>query len=324
MIKSLRLSLSLYILVLPLILDSCVTKSGEQSKQNGPTYLDPNTPGLKPRLFAPNLVNTDSVELNGVFNASMTEFFFTRIINGNFIIHHSELKDGSWTAPEALPLFPDGAGKSTAVDMTVTPDGATMYFLGIDPGEAIPNPSSDIYQSKKVNGEWQPATKVGPPISTDEYNESYPVVVSDGSLYFVSNRPGGKGKQDIYRAQYLGDGKFDKPVSLSAAVNTELGSGDTYVDPDESYLISNKRHPENPGLYVSFKEENEWQPLQYLGSPINSEWTDFCPYMSPDGKYFFFSRRYSDPPDSGWPGVVEGEVYWVDAEAIFRLRSDKK
>ena len=291
--------------------------------QNAPTYLDRNRPGETPELFAPNIVNTDSVELNGVFNAAMTEFFFTRIVNGNFIIHHSELKKGNWTKPEPLNMFPTGKEKSTAVDMTVTQDGKIMYFLGIYSEGSSGNGTADIYQSKKVDGKWQPATKLGSPISTDAHNESYPVVVGDGSLYFVSDRPGGKGKQDIYRAQYLGDGKFDSPVSLSAAVNTELGSGDTYVAPDESYLISNKRHPEKPGLYVSFKKDGAWQPLKYLGEPINSEWTDFCPYMSPDGKYFFFSRRYSDPPDSGWPGVVAGEVNWVDAKVVFQLRPEE-
>jgi hypothetical protein len=70
---------------------------------------------------------------------------------------------------------------------------------------------------------------------------------------------------------------------------------------------------------MSFKKDGEWQSLIYLGEPINSEWTDFCPYMSPDGKHFFCSRRYSDPPESGWNGVMEGEVYWVDAEVIFDL-----
>lgn len=120
----------------------------------------------------------------------------------------------------------------------------------------------------------------------------------------------------------MGNGSFDTPVSLSPVVNTDLGSGDTYVAPDESYLISNKRHPEKPGLYVSFKENNEWQPLIYLDEPINSEWTDFCPYMSPDGHYFFFSRRYSDPPESGWEGVIKGEVYWVDANVILSLNAN--
>lgn len=283
------------------------------------SYLGQKPPGAIPELFAPSIVNTDSVELNAVFNNSMTEFFFTRIINGSFVIHHSELIDGKWTSPQPIQMFADSEVLSTAVDMSLTPDGETMYFLGIYPRDSAVNATADIYSSQKINGKWQMATKVGHPISTEQYDEFYPVVVSDGSLYFVSNRSGGIGKQDIYRAQYLGNGKFDTPVSIAPNVNTELGSGDTYVAPDESYLISGKRHPENPGLYVSFKKDGEWQPLIYLDEPINSEWTDFCPYMSPDGKYFFFSRRYSDPPESGWNGVTEGEVYWVDAEVIFDL-----
>lgn len=279
------------------------------------SYLGQHPPGNFPELFAPSLVNTDSIELNAVFNYSMTEFFFTRIVKGSFVIHHSELIDGKWTSPQPIPMFADTESRSTAVDMSLTPDGKMMYFLGIYPRDS----TADIYSSKKVFGKWQPATKVGHPISTDQYNESYPVVVSDGSLYFVSNRPGGIGKQDIYRAQYLGNGEFDVPISIGPHVNTELGSGDTYIAPDESYLITNKRDRENPGLYVSFKKDGDWQGLIYLGEPINSEWTDFCPYMSPDGKYFFFSRRYSDPPESGWEGVTKGEVYWVDASAIFDL-----
>jgi hypothetical protein len=284
------------------------------------SYLDQKPPGTSPELFAPTIVNTDSVELNAVFNHSMTEFFFTRMINGSFVIHHAELIDGQWNLPKPIQMFPDTEAITTAVDMSITSDGKKLYFLGIYPQDSTA--TSDIYQSEKIDGKWQLATKVGYPISTEEYNESYPVVVADGSLYFVSNRQGGIGRQDIYRAQYLGNGKFNTPKSLGSNVNTELGSGDTYVSPDERYLISNKRHTENPGLYVSFKVNEVWQPLIYLGEPINSEWTDFCPYMSPDNKYFFFSRRYSDPPESGWAGVTEGKVYWVDARVIFDLHNN--
>ena len=279
------------------------------------SYLGQEPPGTLPELFAQSIVNTDSIELNAVFNNSNTEFFFTRIIEKSFVIHHSELVDGQWTAPQPIQMFPDQEVISTAVDMTVTQDGKTMYFLGRYPGDA----SADIFVSKKVGGKWQQATRVPEPISTVEYSEIYPVVVGDGSLYFVSDRPEGIGKRDIYRAQYLGDGNFDTPVSLGPVVNSEMGSGDTYVASDESYMIYGTNRPER-GMYVAFNENNQWQEPIYLGEPINSEWTDFCPYMTPDNKYFFFSRRYSDPPESGWNGVVKGEIYWVDAKIIFELR----
>ncbi len=296
-----------------LILGYCTSKS---------PYLAQDTPGRRPELFAPSIVNTDSVELNGVFNSSFTEFFFTRIISGSFIIHHSELVNRKWTTPKPIYMFANCHVISTAVDMTVTQDGNTMYFLGIYPENTDSLSTADIYQSNKIDGQWQLATKVGHPISTDKYDEIYPVVVADGSLYFGSDRPGGTGKRDIYRAQYLGEGKFDTPKSLGLVVNTALGSGDTYVSSDESFLICNSRRPEGIGMYISFKMAGEWQTPIYLGEPINSEWTDFCPYMTPDNKYFLFSRRYSDPPESGWDGVTKGEVYWVNASVVFEFRNE--
>jgi hypothetical protein len=55
-------------------------------------------------------------------------------------------------------------------------------------------------------------------------------------------------------------------------------------------------------------------------SILPSSPTAYCPMVTPDGKYLFFSRRRSDPPDGGWPRVVVGDVYWVDAAVIERLR----
>lgn len=153
------------------------------------SYLGQKPPGSSPELFAPSIVNTDSIELNAVFNNTLDEFFFTRIISGSFVIHNSELIDGQWTSPRPLQMFPNTNVISTAVDMSLTPDGNTMYFLGKYSEDSLSNATTDIYRSQKVNGKWQLAEKLGYPISTEEYNESYPVIVSDGSLYFVSNRP---------------------------------------------------------------------------------------------------------------------------------------
>jgi len=74
-------------------------------------------------------------------------------------------------------------------------------------------------------------------------------------------------------------------------------------------------------LYVVFRDaDSGWGEPVNLGPEVNSEILDYCPMVTPDGKYLFFSRRRSEPP-GGWPNVVEGDVYWVDAEVIERLRS---
>ena len=280
-----------------------------------------NPPANTPALFAPTIVNTDSIEINAVFNTTLTELFFTRIIDGSFVIHHAALVDGHWTEPEAIQMFAEQEGESVAIDPSINQEGDIMYFLGISPADHANKAKPDIYRSQKVGGTWQLASKVGAPVSTDEYAESYPVVVADGSLYFTSDRPGSLGKRDIYRAQYVGDGEFETPVNIGPEVNSELGERSTYVSPDERFLITANTYTDEGGFAVSFKENGRWQRPRHfdLGEPLAKDWIYFCPYMSPDNRYFFFSRRYSDPVGSGWAGVTKGEVYWVDAGVVFGL-----
>lgn len=283
-------------------------------------YLDQEQPQASPKLFAPSIVNTDSIEINTVFNPSFTELFFTRIIDKKFVIHHAEFIEGKWSEPKPLQMFKEQDKESVAIDPSISKDGNTMYFLGISPEDNSKKSRPDIYKSQKIDGNWQLATKVGHPISTQEYTESYPVVVADGSLYFTSNRPGGLGKGDIYRAQYLGKGKFDTPVNIGPEINSEKGERSTYVSPDESFLITASTYTDEKGFAVSFKKNGKWQrPVPFeLGENIDENWVYYCPYMSPDNNYFFFSKRYSSPPNSGWNGVTKGEVYWVNSDEIFK------
>jgi len=296
------------------VLHSCKSINSNNS------YLGQEFPNTTPKLFAPSIVNTEDIEINTVFNSSFTELFFTRIIDGSFVIHHAELIDGNWSVPRPIQMYSDQDAKSVAIDPSITKDGNTMYFLGINPKDLANNALPDIYRSQKINDIWQISSKVEYPISTEEYAESYPVVVADGSLYFTSDRPDSFGKRDIYRAQYLGEGKFDTPINIGSEVNSEKNERSTYVSPDESYLITANTYTEEKGFAISFKENNKWQtPIYFdLGEPLIKDWIYFCPYMSPDNKYFFFSKRYSNPPESGWKGVTKGEVYWVNSIEIFK------
>ncbi len=286
------------------------------------SYLNQKTPGTTPEILAPGLINSDSIELNGVFNADITEFFFTRRIQGNLTIHHSERLEGQWKAPSPIQLFPDETIPYLAADMTITQDGNTLYFLGRYEPDTSKVGTLDLYSSNKVNGKWQLAKKLPAPISS-KHTELYPVVVADGSLYFISDRPGGIGKRDVYRAQYLEDGTFEAPKSLGPTINKAAGAGDTFVSADESYLIYSTTNEE--GVYamqVSFKKDGEWQTPITLNETINTEQTDFCPYMTPDHAYFLFSRRFSDPLDGGWDATYQGSVYWVDSEVVLGLREE--
>ena len=227
-------------------------------------------------------------------------------------MYHSELVDGMWSAPRPLLLFPDQR-RAVADDMAVSPDGRELYFLGNHPA-GVGN--SDIWRSRRINGRWSTAEVVPPPIST-EASEVYPVIVADGSLYFASNRPGGLGpRSSLYRAQRLPDGSFAAPVLVPPPVNSQFGVGDTFVSPDESYMVMASGRPPSAGggdLFVSFRRPGGgWSEPAHLGPTINTDQSDFCPMVTPDGRFLFFSRRQG----ASWGAATAGDVYWVDAKIL--------
>lgn len=284
-----------------------------------PPYLGQSPPGTTPERFAPGVVSTDAIELNGVFTPDGREFFFTRIVDRVDTIHRSTFAGGAWSRPAPLILFPDAA-KAVAVDMSVSRDGHELYFLGEHPHEhAREKPGPDIWVSRRVDGAWSTATVVPPPVSTP-HSEIYPVVVGDGSLYFTSDRPGGLGRSDVYRAQRQPDGTFAEPVNLGPPINTEHSEGDTFVAPDEAYLIVASSRPGGFGqsdLHVSFRQpDGSWGELVNLGETINSDQTDYCPMVTPDGKYLFYSRRWG----ATWAETTAGDVLWVDARVLEQFR----
>lgn len=285
------------------------------------SYFDQEPPSTTPKLFAPSIVNTESIELNVVFNHDHTEMFFSRIVNNSFVIHHSERIDGKWSAIKPLKMYPDNVLFSVACDPTITKDGKTMYFLGVDPKHyknditrqelyAIP---PDIYRSKKVNGKWQLASKVDFSVSTESY-ETYPVVTADGSLYFRSNRPSNKRGMNTYRAQYIGNGAFETPKIVEPT--SEKNELIVYVSPNEAYAITNDQSK----FQITFNENGKWTKPKEIPLDYEKNWKYYCPYMSSGGKYFIYSRRYNHPEKKGWAGVEKGEVYWVSAEVLFDLK----
>jgi hypothetical protein len=64
-------------------------------------------------------------------------------------------------------------------------------------------------------------------------------------------------------------------------------------------------------LYISFKKgDGSWTTLKNMGKRINSEYTDYCPMLSPDGKYFFFTSTRTG----------HGDIYWVSVKIIEALK----
>ena len=276
---------------------------------SGP-LLGQTPPGTEPEIFAPALVSrADSRELNAVFSPDMKHFMFTREINGVFKMHFSHQDEsGLWSKPRiAAPslTYPGHAD----VDMAFAPGGQRLYFISKRPLAGHALDAYNIWYSDRTARGLLPPVALGPEINGLE-NQYYPVVVGDGSLYFATQRADSLGQFDNYRAQFR-DGRFDTPVNLGPAINSEFSEGDIFVDADENYLIHvSSGRPDSLGrgdLYISFKQpDGSWSEDQHMGDAINSPDIDYCPMVTPDGRYFFFTRGK--------------DIYWVDASVMEQFR----
>lgn len=277
-------------------------------------YLGQESPGMKAEIFAPGIISTHSSEINSVFAPDRDEFYFTTWTKeaGTAIMLTRQV-EGRWTAP-AVASF---STHHSDVDPAMSYDGKRIFFgtRRPRPGETETRTGFDIWFANRNETGWDKAQSLGPVVNSGK-SQIYPTVTRDGTLYFQALREEGYGRADIYRCRVV-DGVYQTPENLGSTINSEHYEGDVFVAHDESYLIISIYGREDGfgegDLYVSFcSPDGAWSPPHNMGPGINSSKRDFCPMVTPDGKYLFFSSKRAG----------EGDIYWADAMVIEALRND--
>lgn len=299
-------------------------------------YLGQPLPGSEPQLFAPGIV------CDGLHNRDMaitldgSEIFFTSHVS-YFIysaILQTKLVDGVWTKPEVAPFSIDA--RYVYAEPHISPDGKHLFFLSNRAAEEGGEKNEDIWVVDRIEDGWGEPYDLGEPICSDA-DEYFPSVTRDGTIYFTRSEPRSESK--ILRSKLV-DGQYQEPELLPEQVNCGENRFNAFISPDEKYLILGVAGmPDSRGgidYYVVFRDENDnWSDPVNLGDKINSDSNnEFSPYVSPDGKYFFFmSSRLMDEAmrpktlsiqtlrdiqDS--PMMGSTDIFWVEADFIVKLR----
>ncbi|MBA4056350.1 MAG: hypothetical protein C0490_16665, partial [Marivirga sp.] len=114
---------------------------------------------------------------------------------------------------------------------------------------------------------------------------------------------------DIYASRYV-NGNFQSSVKASESINTNGYEADVFIAPDESYMIFCADRPGGKGrgdLYISFKKKDgTWTSSKNMGDIINTSQHELCPFVSSDGKYFFYTSNK--------------DIYWVETGIFDSLK----
>jgi len=208
-------------------------------------------------------------------------------------------KDTIWGRPEVAPF----SGQYKDMEAMFSPNGLRLYFVSNRPKnteQIVPNDYDIWYieRNKSATG-WSAPINIGSPINTDG-DEFYPSIASNGNLYFTSTRSGTKGKDDIFMSSWENN-RYTPPISLSEAINTDGYEYNSYIAPDESFLIFggyNRKDGIGSGdLYISHKtKDKSWSKAKHMKDIINSNKMDYCPFYDiQNNNLYFTSKRVSIP-----------------------------
>jgi hypothetical protein len=263
-------------------------------------------PGAHPEVFLPGTVSQPgSLEFNAAFSSDGRSFYFSKSADRQWDIHVSRHDGHAWGAP-VRAAFSDPT--FSEADPVFAPDGR-LYFISNRPKPGGDQPSDfDLwYVEPQPEGGW--STPRNATELNSERDEYYISFSKAGDAYLGSDRPGGFGDMDLYVSRHV-DGRFLPPENLGPGINTKESEHDAcLISADETLLVfKSENRPDGVGeadLYVSRRgADGRWQPALNLGAPVNTPAYEYCSYLTPDGRYFFFSS--------------ELDIKWMDADVLLR------
>jgi outer membrane protein OmpA-like peptidoglycan-associated protein len=224
------------------------------------------------------------------------------------------------TRSKITGLFNKGQRMSYPFNKNGSEGGATMsidnkhLFFTKCNDEGGTTINCDIYYSDKVNGEWTEAKKVEG-INDPIYWDSQPSIASDGkTLYFASDRKGGRGGVDLYKSVRSDNGVWSTPENLGPSINTSGDEKSPFIHSDfQTIYFSSDGQPGGGGFDIFFSrkgEDGKWSEPKNIGVPINTSGDDLGFFVSTDGHLGYFASN--DPSRTKGKSVGKYDIYSFD------------
>ena len=208
-----------------------------------------------------------------------------QLLDGVTGIYVSRRLDEGWTEAARVVLSHD-----------VSLDGCPfvledrIWFCSARPGYT----GMRWFTARRSDGEWVDWEEAD--FDPDHDVGELHISADGGSLYYHSDRPGGKGSNDIWVSRRVG-GEWSEPLNIEN-VNSEADDSRPFLSRDGRELWFTRTYRGTPAVFRSILSDGEWQEPDLMVSQFAGE-----PTLDGEGNLYFVHHFFEDGR------MIEADIY---------------
>ncbi len=182
---------------------------------------------------------------------------------------------------------------------TFSKDGKRIYYTLCENKANAEIRCQLYYREKDSRKRWgKMAEKLPEDINLPEYTSTHPNIGIDKKsgkeiLYFVSDRPGGKGELDIWFCFVLEKGKFSEVKNMESINTSDNDITPFFHNSTQTLFFSSEGYTGLGGydIFKTKKNDDKWTDPVHTGYPLNSSYNDVYFTMDTDSTLAYISSN---------------------------------
>jgi outer membrane protein OmpA-like peptidoglycan-associated protein/LysM repeat protein len=220
------------------------------------------------------------------------------VLGGSFSDFFYYKKEGKeWERTYSSTAFEEVNSKLSEGAGVFTADKLKFYYTSCADEDVC-----QIFLMKFDDGFWEKPVLLNTNINMPGFASKQPSVTPKGdTMFFVSNRPGGLGGNDIWYSVNRGGDNWDVPVNLGESLkNNQNDMSPFYYAPEKLLFFSTNGRESFGGLDIYMATGKDFDKVTNAGYPFNSNRDDF--YFTVGKNYAYFSSNREN-------GIGSDDIY---------------